>query len=194
MRRAPRIRLTSDKIAALLKDRPVETVQRGSLPRRGESYPVTLQEDTELRVIVADSKLLPRTQNAWNVTVVVDRSEPQMLLNAESGGGIITPLGESRAENEPEAHGYSENPSSALDAGAGVPHADVMDTAESRAAAERWADSRVSQIAHRRAKSLAKRLEGVLVQATVHGADVSEQVDAISEQIDGIVEATKRAA
>lgn len=194
MNRSPRIRLTSDRVAGLLAGQPVEATFRGpKCPARGESYPVTLQEPTEVRAVVAGSKLRPGCLRVWTLTVVLDQTEAPMLLNAESAGGVIVPLSESRAESEPAAHGYIDTPGRrALDAGDGVPHDDVEAFPQSQEAARRWAADKVDKLAKRRAKSLGNRVQDALMQARAHGVD--PDIGVLEEWIKGCEAAVREAA
>lgn len=195
MNRSPRIRIDSFALTSLLAGRPVSTTQRGSLPRRGESYPVTLQEPTDVRAVVLGSKLQPRAQRVWTLDLILDRTDTSLLLNAESGGGSITPLAENRSASEPAAHGYVDSPGpNVLDAGDAVPHADVETFASSREAAHNFATEKINELSRRRARSLSNRVRDSLMQATAKGVDVGPALVAIEEQLKLLKLAAREAA
>jgi hypothetical protein len=187
---SPHIRLSADAIASLLAGEVVETTFRGPrCPARGGSYPVLLQETTRLHVVVTGSKLRPHCKRVWTLSAVLDRAQAPLLLNAESAGGVITPL-TNGSESAPAAHGYLDNPGSAvLDAGEAVPHRDVETSTKSQAAAIRHATSKVDSIQKRRARSLGKRVEDALLKARAHGADPDvEQLEGWLESLEADVE------
>lgn len=186
--------MTPDQLAALLAGNPVETIFRGPrCPARGESYPVMMQEPTDVRAIVTGSKLRPRCKRAWTLGAVVDRSEPVFLLNAESKGGVIVPLDGKRSEDEPQAHGYVDHPGvQVLDAGAAVDPQLVETFAESQRAAARFAAEKVDKLAKRRARSLSNRVHNALMQARVHG--VEPDVEALEGWLESVEQAAREAA
>ena len=194
MNGSPRIRLGQDKVAALLAGEAVEATFRGpKCPARGGSYPVTLQEPTKVRAVVAGSKLRPGCLRVWTLTIVLDRTEAPLLLNAESKGGVIVQLSDDHSESEPAAHGYVDTPGRrVLDAGDAVPHGDVETFAESQAAARRFAADKVDKLAKRRAKSLGNRVQDALMKARAHGADPN--IEALETWLKGCEDAAKEAA
>lgn len=194
MKHSPHIRLKPDEITRLLEGQPIEAEFRGpKCPTRGESYPVMMQEAAKVRAVIAGAKLRPGCLRIWTLSVVLDRAEAPMLLNAESAGGVIVPLGEERSESEAAAHGYLDTPSAAvLDAGDAVPHEDVETYAESQAAAQRFAASKVDKFTKRRSRSLVNRVENVLLQAQAHGVD--SDTEALEAWIEAHEAALKEAA
>lgn len=194
MKHSPHIRLKPDEITRLLAGQPIEAEFRGpKCPASGESYPVMMQEPAKVRAVVAGAKLRPGCLRVWTLSVVLDRSEAPLLLNAESGGGVISPLSEDRSEAEAAAHGYLDTPSRAvLDAGDGVPHEEVETYAESQAAARRFATQRVDDLYKRRARSLTNRVQNALLQARAHGVDAD--LDALEAWIEGCDKAVREAA
>lgn len=193
MNRSPSIRLTPDQLAVLLANGAVETTFRGQrCPARGESYPVLLQEPTEVRAIVTGSSLRPRSKRVWTLSVVLDNADAPLLLNAESGGGVIVPLSTGAADTA-LAHGYIDTPGSkVLDAGEAVPHEDVVTSSQSQEAARKYAAETVDVLAKRRARSLSNRVHNALMQARAHGAD--PDAEALEEWVERCEEAAKRAA
>lgn len=170
------LRLSPNQLSDLLSGRVVETTHHGPKgPARGGSYPILMQERTEVRAVVAMSKLRPRCKRIWVVNLVLDSADAPLLLNAESAGGVITPLSEDHSANEPLAHGYrSDSSNGILDAGEGIPHADVETFEESQVAARRFASERVDELAKRRARSLSNRVKNALMQARAHEPSNSE--------------------
>lgn len=154
---------------------------------------MTLQEPTNVRAVVAGSKLRPGCLRVWTLTVVLDRTEAPLLLNAESKGGVIVQLSDDHTESEPVAHGYVDTPSRrVLDAGDAVPHEEVQTFAESQAAARRFAADKVDKLAKRRAKSLSNRVHDALMKARAHGAEPN--IEALETWIEACEEAVREAA
>jgi hypothetical protein len=178
------IRVDSNKLSALLTGKPVEVEYRGpTAPLRAESHPVALHELTDVRVFVTHSRLKPKKKRIWLLDLILDRQAAPLLLNAESAGGVITPLGESRSEDSPEAHGYSEKPSAVLDAGEAMPTDEIASYEASKMAAHRFASEQVDQLSKRRAKTLGNRVRETLMRARAQGLDPTEYIDAIEEQL-----------
>jgi hypothetical protein len=173
MKNSPQIRLAPDRLAQLLAGNEVETTFRGpKCPELGESYPVTLQEPTRIRVVVAGSKLRPKCLRIWTLRVELDDTEPPLLLNAESKGGVIIPLSDKREETETAAHGYVSTPGRhVLDAGEGVDPDLVEMASKSQESTRRFAKEQVHKLAKRRARALTNRVHDVLMQAQAHGVD-----------------------
>ncbi|HET9199233.1 MAG TPA: hypothetical protein VFN92_13385 [Solirubrobacterales bacterium] len=194
MKRSPRIRLSPDDVAELLAGRTVSAPFQGpTCPAKGESYPVTLQQPLEVRAVVTGSALLPRSKRKWMLTVELDRSEPDLLLNAESAGGVIVPMSGRGRETDPVAHGYVSNPGpNVLEAGAAVAHHDVETFSASQEAARRFAGEKVDVIFKRRAKSMSNRVHNALMQARAHG--VTPDMDALEQWTKGLEEQAKEAA
>lgn len=203
---ALQIKVTSQQLTKLLDGEPVQVLHRGAkLPRYGEGIEVTLHEPQGVQVVIEQAELVPprgrrrkrtrRHVETWWLRVKRDDAPPPTLLHTESGvGAAVTPLGESHDEDSPEAHGYTSNPTEALDAGETVPSDEVETFATSQQAATRFAREQVHTLARRRARSLGARTREELLRAIAHGVDVGEAMDAIEEQLAALAEQAREAA
>lgn len=156
-----------------------------------------------MRAMVVNSQLLKagrtrRSPSTYHLEIVLDRAAPALLLRAESGlrgREGIEPLGESRSADEPEAHGYTDNPNLALAGEGEAPDPDeVVSFAASQEAAREFAAQKVDVIARQRAKTMGNRVREALMQARAHGVDARPHIEAIDAQLRALHEEVRRAA
>lgn len=212
------IRVNHDTLAAILAGRPVQIEHRSTssfFP--GQSVPVELYDPTGVRIVLTDVKIAPRRRpivkpgdsgpkrtprgkqtETFQITAVLDTAPPAMTLAAESGAGAaVTPLGATHDPESPEAHGYVDRAEGATaldDAGEKPDAGDVASSAISQAHKRRFAAEKVDVLAKRRAKSMGRRVQEALTQATAHGVDQEDAVTAIEEVLAQLNSEIRRAA
>lgn len=214
------IRVDHDTLTALLSGKAVEITHRSTSSFfRGDSVPVTLHEDTGVRILLTSVKVEPRRRpivkpgdsrpasrkgrpskqtETFVLTAVLDSSPPATTLGAESGvGAAVAPLGQTHDESSPEAHGYvdhEETRSSLEDAGEGPDSDEVASFALSQRHARQYAAEKVDTLSRRRAKSMGNRVREALMQATAHGVDQAEAVAAIEGAIEHLLDESRKVA